>query len=103
MLIKKIINIIVIFSLFLFSFVDEDPLIPRKLPLDNTHPDWKDIPCLFYKDHNVLLEGEKQAKILTKSVEIIEGLPERVNNLITEHDEEVEKLIFRYKTLIYLF
>lgn len=45
-------------------------------PLDETHPKWKTRPCLTFKDDNVLLEGLNQAKILTNTVEIQNGLPE---------------------------
>ncbi|XP_046740405.1 39S ribosomal protein L37, mitochondrial [Diprion similis] len=72
-----------------------EPLIPLPVPNDKTHPNWKEKPCLSYRDHNVLLEGVEQAKVLTKTVEIVEGLPESVNNLITEHDERVEQLVLR--------
>nr|CAI5817023.1 unnamed protein product [Callosobruchus analis] len=42
---------------------------------DATHPDWHDRALLTFRDNNVLVEGLPQAQILTKSVEIQEGLP----------------------------
>ncbi|XKL59581.1 hypothetical protein PGB90_000597 [Kerria lacca] len=49
--------------------------------LDNTHPYWHDKPCLIYKDNNVLIEGFKQAQVLTNSVVIEEGLPKKYESL----------------------
>lgn len=43
---------------------------------DETHPDWHNEPLFQYKDDNVLVEGLKQAKVLTKTVELQKGLPE---------------------------
>lgn len=43
---------------------------PVPVVADETHPDYHEEPCLTYKDHNVLLEGYRQAKILTNTVEI---------------------------------
>ncbi|KAJ8926022.1 hypothetical protein NQ315_009877 [Exocentrus adspersus] len=45
---------------------------------DETHPDWHDKPILSCKDDNVLLEGLSQAKILTNTVELKEGLPDSI-------------------------
>ncbi|KAJ8946418.1 hypothetical protein NQ314_008900 [Rhamnusium bicolor] len=42
----------------------------KPIPLNETHPNWHNQPLLSYKDNNVLLEGLKQAKILTKSIEL---------------------------------
>ncbi|XP_018563370.1 39S ribosomal protein L37, mitochondrial [Anoplophora glabripennis] len=50
----------------------------KPVVFDKTHPDWHDRPVLSYKDNNVLLEGLTQAKVLTKSVEVKEGLPENI-------------------------
>lgn len=47
------------------------------MTLDNTHPHWNDIVCYFHRDDNVLLEGIQQAKIITKTVEVKQGLPDK--------------------------
>ena len=59
----------------------------RILPpqLDSSHPDWHEKPCLFYRDHNVLVEGMDQAKFFTNTVQIEDGLPNRITAL---YDEE---------------
>lgn len=64
--------------------------------------------CLTYKDDNVLLEGLNQAKVITNTVEVQQGLPDKLvlhdvskdlNNLVkkivlTSHvfDAEQKKL-----------
>lgn len=62
-------------------------------PLDETHPKWKARTCLTYKDDNVLLEGLNQAKILTNTVEIQDGLPETF--ALPELSKEINKLAGR--------
>lgn len=62
-------------------------------PLDETHPKWKARPCLTYKDDNVLLEGLNQAKILTNTVEVQEGLPDVIT--LPELPKEIHKLTNR--------
>lgn len=47
--------------------------------MDNTHPNWHDRICHTYCDNNVLLEGLTQAKIITKTVELETGLPQKLN------------------------
>lgn len=53
-------------------------MYPKPVEHDETHPLWKPRVCLTYKDDNVLLEGLNQAKILTNTVQVQEGLPERL-------------------------
>ncbi|XP_060528750.1 large ribosomal subunit protein mL37 [Cylas formicarius] len=50
--------------------------IDKPQAFDNTHPNWHSRPLLTYNDNNVLLEGLAQAKILTNSVEVKQGLPD---------------------------
>lgn len=59
--------------------------------LNENHPKWKARPCLTFKDDNVLLEGLNQAKLLTNTVEIQEGLPE--NFVLPELSEEINQLV----------
>ncbi|GJQ76180.1 mRpL37 [Trypoxylus dichotomus] len=54
-------------------------LKPEPPKRDKTHPDWHDRVCHILRDENVLLEGLTQAKIITNTVEVQEGLPETIN------------------------
>ncbi|XP_071453933.1 large ribosomal subunit protein mL37 [Hetaerina americana] len=58
---------------------------------ETLHPFWNPRPCYLYKNHSSLLEGLDQAKSLTNTVEIEDGLPsklqalaEKVNNDLNE-------------------
>ncbi|XP_030759393.1 39S ribosomal protein L37, mitochondrial [Sitophilus oryzae] len=68
-------------------------------PQDKTHPNWHDQPLLTFKDNNVLLEGLPQAKMLTNSVEIKEGLPETVQlpEITKELNRRIKKVILGSK------
>lgn len=57
---------------------------------DETHPDWHDDPILQFKDDHVLVAGLDQAKVITRSVELQEGLPN--NNLLKDIPKEVNSL-----------
>ncbi len=48
---------------------------------DNTHPLWKEQKCHIFGDSNVLVEGLRQAQLLTKSV-VVDGLPSSVDRVI---------------------
>lgn len=61
------------------------PLVPIPIPRDHTHPLYHERICLMYRDHNVLLKGLDQGKILTKTVEIKTGLPVEIENLVGVH------------------
>ncbi|EFA07281.1 large ribosomal subunit protein mL37 [Tribolium castaneum] len=63
---------------------------PPPIAFDNTHPNWHDRVLLTYKDNNVLLEGLKQAKILTNTVELTEGLPK---SRAIESNKEIERRV----------
>lgn len=56
---------------------------------------WHETPLLTYEDNNVLLEGLNQAKILTNTVEIQSGLPEKylVQDISKELNSRVKKVI----------
>lgn len=60
---------------FRFDIVET---IPKPVLFDRSHPDWHDQVCHVYRDNNVLVEGLDQAKIVTNSVEIQQGLPEQI-------------------------
>jgi hypothetical protein len=53
----------------------------------------------MYRDHNVLLKGLDQAKVLTKTVEIKTGLPVEVENLVgAQHLPDQDTLVQRLVT-----
>ncbi|GLV39876.1 mitochondrial ribosomal protein L37 [Carabus blaptoides fortunei] len=60
--------------------VDIVGYIPKPVRKDETHPNWHENVCYFYRDNNVLLEGIDQAKIITKTIELQSGLPEIIEN-----------------------
>lgn len=76
--------IIIYFRVEVIGYKDVPP------PLDHTHPDWHDRALMSYKDHNVLLEGLNQAKIVTNSIEIETNLPEKIK--ISELPKDVDKI-----------
>lgn len=53
----------------------------RPLPLDETHPEYKEKPCLTLTNTNVLLEGISQAQVLTKTIIAEDKLPQRIEEL----------------------
>ncbi|KAJ9578110.1 hypothetical protein L9F63_025029, partial [Diploptera punctata] len=80
--------------------------LPHSKPLanDETHPLYNERECLMYRDHNVLLEGLTQGKILTKTVEIKKGLPEEIEKLFGAYElPEQDKLIQRCIFMSHLF
>lgn len=56
---------------------------------------WHERPLLTYEDNNVLLEGLDQAKILTNTVEIQAGLPEKylIQDISRELNRRIKKVI----------
>nr|XP_018906949.1 PREDICTED: 39S ribosomal protein L37, mitochondrial [Bemisia tabaci] len=73
--------------------------VGKVLPLDENHPLYHEEPLYTFKDHNVLVEGVEQAKLLTKTVEVKAGLPAEIENRIGKtpsHPDQhtfVERLI----------
>lgn len=63
------------------SFKIEGGYFPTLEVFDNTHSLWKDRKCHTYNDSNVLLEGIRQAQLLTKSI-AVDGLPSNVEQII---------------------
>lgn len=74
-----------------YSRVEVVGFKPKIQPEDETHPKWKARTCLTYKDDNVLLEGLEQAKLLTNTVEVQKGLPEKLQ--IKEVDNTFHELV----------
>lgn len=70
---------------------------PVSVVADETHPDYHEETCLTYKDHNVLLEGFTQAKILTNTVEInSDVLPLQEDVSLEQELPLQDKLVKRY-------
>lgn len=67
----------------------------KPVAFDNTHPDWHEQVLLQLKDENLLLEGLNHAKVLTKTVELLEGLPEsyKLDPLPKETDTFAKQII----------
>ncbi|XP_066142653.1 large ribosomal subunit protein mL37 [Euwallacea fornicatus] len=70
------------------------PRGPR--PQNISPPNWHDRSLFTYEDHNALLEGLNQAKVLTNTVQIQEGLPENylIKDISRELNRKVKKVIF---------
>lgn len=66
-------------------------------PLWNpAQPKLNDRSCLIFEDQNVLLEGVSQACLLTKTLQVGEDLPQKVENLVTDIPGNINRLITRY-------
>ena len=73
---------------------------PKPIPQDENHPNWHQQICFTYKDTNVLLGGLNQAKVLTNTVQLVDGLPERI--VLKDVDSKLNtrtKEIIRYSHL----
>lgn len=80
-----------------FMKLEVKPLAPRPIPRDHTHPLYHERICHMYRDHNVLLKGLDQAKVLTKTVEIKTGLPVEIENLVESQQlQDQDTLVQRY-------
>lgn len=69
-----------------------NPAPPKK---DENHPDWHEVPCLKHEDTDLLLQGTDQAQIITKTLLINNALPEKIEALIKDTDDEVDKAVQR--------
>lgn len=56
-------------------------LLPREQPLDATHPDWHERAAYTVNDTDVLLEGLRQAQVVTRTV-CVDGLPSELSQLV---------------------
>ncbi|XP_026470829.1 39S ribosomal protein L37, mitochondrial-like [Ctenocephalides felis] len=78
--------------------IDVIGIIPKPIAFDETHPNYHERKCHFFRDHNVLLEGVKQSLVVTKSIQLKENsLPEHLENEIsnTEVPNRVHDLVKR--------
>lgn len=73
-----------------FNFQFEKPK-----PLDQTHPDWKDRPCLSYTDNELLVEGLPQAQLITKTVIFENKLPDTVETSTKNVTHDIHELVKR--------
>lgn len=53
------------------------------MPLDESHPGWKEQKCYTFGDSNVLLEGLEQAQVLLKTL-TVDRLPSKVEQLLAK-------------------
>lgn len=61
----------------------------KPVVFDETHPDWHKKPLLHFKDENVLLEGLNQAKTLTRTIELQDGLPKSIELKDISREKEI--------------
>ncbi|CAB0030064.1 unnamed protein product [Trichogramma brassicae] len=72
-----------------------DFLVPKPLPRDSSHPDYKEVPCLQYGDNTLLLEGIVQAQHLTKTVLFNDALPDSVEKSTEDVSDHTNELVQR--------
>lgn len=88
--------VVVLCFILFFRIRVVDPVVPRPVPRDHTHPLYHEKICHIYRDHNVLLKGLDQGKALTKTVEVKTGLPLEIENLVGAlHLPEQDMLVQR--------
>jgi hypothetical protein len=86
----------VVYFVLFFRVTGMKPLTPRPVPRDHTHPLHHERICHVYRDHNVLLKGLDQGKTLTKTVEVKNGLPVQIENLLgAQHMPDHDMLVQR--------
>lgn len=71
----------ILYNFFLLS-VEVLGYLPHEEALDATHSQWNNRKCYTYNDSNVLLEGLRQAQLITKSVSV-DGLPPPLDALMS--------------------
>ncbi|XP_057341344.1 39S ribosomal protein L37, mitochondrial [Microplitis mediator] len=76
------------------QFFDRD-VYPRPIPMDETHPGWKERPCLKLNTNDLLVMGTDQAQVLTKTLLVKDGLPDKIEESIKDTSEEVNKIVER--------
>lgn len=86
----------IFFNCYSFKVIGPGTLVPQ--PGSTEQPDYNEKRIFVYKDNNVLLEGLKQAKTLTNTVEpnSENGLPHQFKNLLdaVSHPKQ-DKLVKR--------
>lgn len=68
-----------------------------KLPqaMNETHPDWKDEACWNISDTELLIQGVEQAQVITKTIMVKEGMPERLEALTEKTTDDINKVLER--------
>ncbi|CAG5100383.1 Similar to MRPL37: 39S ribosomal protein L37 [Cotesia congregata] len=62
---------------------------------DENHPDWKERPCFKLNTNDLLVMGTDQAQVLTKTLLVKEGLPDKIEGLIKDNSKEVDNIVKR--------
>lgn len=57
-----------------------DPILPHQHQANEKHPWWNSRVCHMFGDRQVLVYGEKQAQVLTKTL-LVNELPENIQKL----------------------
>jgi hypothetical protein len=76
--------------------------MPKPVPYDETHPLYHSRSCYEYHENSALIEGIQQAQVLTNTVEIKQGLPVALTDIIESFksqeseniNEEVQRLVY---------
>lgn len=71
----------------------DESLIPKPLHFNKTHPDWHDEPARVYDDETFLLTGIDEGLNLTKTCLIPNELPEKVQSLTKELNDDIHRKI----------
>jgi len=59
-----------------------EDIFEKPLPLDERHPEYKEIPLYLYNDSNVLVQGIPQAQVLLKTL-VFDKLPDTIMETFT--------------------
>ncbi|KAF4522968.1 hypothetical protein B566_EDAN009558 [Ephemera danica] len=62
--------------------------LPKAVLLDESHPLYHTRHCYEYQEETALIEGVKQAQVLTNTVEVKEGLPDAIKDIINSNKEQ---------------
>ncbi|XP_058790105.1 large ribosomal subunit protein mL37 [Phymastichus coffea] len=62
---------------------------------DETHPDWKDRPCLTYSDNDLLIEGLPQAQNITKTIVFENVWPDAVEKATKDVSDNIHEIVKR--------
>ncbi|XP_043278339.1 39S ribosomal protein L37, mitochondrial [Venturia canescens] len=82
--------------------IEIEQLFSSPPPRDQNHPNWNEKPRLEHLENNVILDGVKQAQILTKT-QVHSALPEKLENFHEEISPEVQRLVTRYIYASHIF
>ncbi|KAG8041702.1 hypothetical protein G9C98_007006 [Cotesia typhae] len=75
-------------------FFEHSTIGYREIKNEN-HPDWKEKPCFKLNTNDLLVMGTDQAQVLTKTLLVKEGLPDKIEGLIKDNSKEVDNIVKR--------